>query len=426
MARLDVGDPKKDQQRDTNHAAEAVHQPEHNSLGVAQHKASPQRVAQVSLPQDLLKAPTHGQRVSRDEHESAPFAKKACSQRRRTKNSHQAEEDLIDCSTALSPDKLIEAESLGLETPGHMYNKGFAKDSASNYHFSALPSATTNQDMIALAIAEESQVNSAATNPSTAQDAAQIWPQCQQPCLVCTTSHIAIPGSHLSQTCARISIVLRGVVFSAAHQPQHQSFLVPIDKYELSVLGWLIWSTFVHQAALESARTGVPRKKMCEKDYVYTEIGRRVNHINSPMLQTVIRTKHRNKSSFESWWNGNRNLKTCGGKRWLVITFPWDMGDVNISDASFGAMGLLFSLPALDPAQATSSKGSTRKAANSLLEEQFEHRGFAGESADDIRKPADTFSKGFNWPNSRDNPAFLTAWITCRRPTRASGNSNSV
>jgi len=356
----------------------------------------------------------------------------------------------VDCSMALSPDKAVTSEIIG-----HMSNNRFAKDYTSISRLSALHSVITNDDIPDRAEAQESQIRSTAMEPLTEQDAAKMWPRCQQSCSVCGTAHVVIPGSQLSETCARISIVLRGTDLSAAHQRQHQSFIVPVDKYELDVLGWLIWSTFDHQVILENARLGVPRKKVLQDYYVYTEIDRAKSKNKDPSLKKVMRTKHRTKASFEVWWDGKWNLKNCGGQRWLVVTFPWDMGEVSISDASFGAIGPLFTLPTLEPAQPTLGKvPRKRKRAKSILEENSESRGSTGKPGGkkprhgcdiigagekranknvveveggngDVRKLTDGFSKEFKWPTSRDNPAFRTAWRTRRPPTRASRNSYS-
>jgi hypothetical protein len=378
MGRPNVGVTKKDQQPDSIRDAKVVDQPETNYVGVAQDKASPQRVAQVPPVQNLSIIPTHGKSVSWDD-------KAASSRMRGITHSYHAAGDLVDCSMALLPDKAVGAESLTSEITGNMSkNNGFAKDCTSNSHLSPVPLAITNHDIPDSAKVQESQIKSTAVEPSTEQDAAKIWSRCQQSCSICDTPHLAIPGSHLSETCARISIVLRGTVLSSAHQSQHQIFLVPTEKDELYILGWLIWSTFVHQVALENPEMVVRRGNMPANYYIHTEIGRVKNSITHPMLKTVIRKHHRTKTSFEAWWDGRWNLMRYGGKRWLVITFPWNMGDVNISDASFGAIGPLFTLPILEPAQATVGKVHNKsKRGKCIPNERSESCGSTGESEDE-------------------------------------------
>jgi hypothetical protein len=465
MGRPNVGVTEKDQQLDAIRDAESIDQPEDNCVVVAQGKASPQRVAQAPLVQNHSRTATHARNVSYDQYGSAEekegdsvsFEKESSSQMRGIENAHQTVREFVDCSKALLPDKAEEADNVSSEITGLMPSNSFAKDCTSISHLSALHSGITNDDMPDSAEAQESQTKSTKMDSLTEQDAAKIWPRCQQSCLVCGTFHVAIPRSQFSESCARISIVLRGTALAVAHQRQHQSFIVPTDKYEVRVLGWLIWSTFVHQVALENARLGVPRKKMRKDYYVYSEIDRvkSKSDIASSTPKTVLRTQHRTKASFECWWAGNRNLKRCGGQRWLTVTFPWDMGDVNISDACFGATGPLFTLPTLKPAQVTTSKGPRKrksKRAKSSLTEHSESLGSTGEPGDKktshgsdiigagekeadrtaaeveegnggIGKLNDGFSEEFRRPTSRDNHAFRTVWRTSREPTSASRDS---
>lgn len=59
----------------------------------------------------------------------------------------------------------------------------------------------------------------------------------------------------------------------------------------------------------------------------------------------VVRVQHDNKTSFQTWWEGKANLRKSSGIRWLVITFPWDMGEPNLVDVGLETEGHLFSLP---------------------------------------------------------------------------------
>ena len=218
----------------------------------------------------------------------------------------------------------------------------------------ALYSDFAAQDVSALAISGEEQGKIMAIDTSTEQSAARAWPQCQRPCRNCQNTHVAIPGCPRSETCIRISISEGQALAPTAVQTRHQGFLVPNDPYELSVLGWLIWSTYEHRVALQGATVGVPSKTKRPRAYIGIDVG----HGGSEVVERASRSIHTSKSAFEAWWQGKKNLNKVGGKRWLVITFPWEMGDINILDASFGAMGRLFSLPSSGPAHRTCAKAS--------------------------------------------------------------------
>ncbi len=88
------------------------------------------------------------------------------------------------------------------------------------------------------------------TDTSIERNAAQIWPYCARACQNCQRTHVAIPGSTVSQDCVRISMFIQKEPALAADQAKPQTSLVPTDEYELAVLGWLVWSTHAHQVVV--------------------------------------------------------------------------------------------------------------------------------------------------------------------------------
>jgi hypothetical protein len=258
--------------------------------------------------------------------------------------SERHEEGLAILSPTLLLDKVIEKESLKLKNFVYISDEDAEGGSrARNRWLDAHQPPAKGTSSNTSAIIEGEEGNSIALDASTERSAALVWPQCEKPCEICHATHVAIPGSTGSDTCIRISLIVKNAPTDANNQSLHQSTLIPTDAYELSVLGWLIWVTFAHQVALRNTSVGIPPETKRSKDYVSTEICR-LDMYSRPMVSRAV---HRSKSGFESWWEGKRNTKGWGGKRWLVITFPWDMGDTNIFDAKFGRMGHLFCLPTL-------------------------------------------------------------------------------
>lgn len=180
-----------------------------------------------------------------------------------------------------------------------------------------------------------------AANISTEQAAALTWPKCPGQCKNCLTTHVAIPGCPLSETCVRISLSVQNAPVAAGEDVEHQSVLIPIDKYELSVLGWLIWSTYVHQQTLRNATAGVLPSTKFEKDCISINTTRN-DHTGRPR---IVHVRHDTKETFQAWWEAGRNLVKWSGRRWLLIMFSWNMGDVDVTDATFESMGHLFTLP---------------------------------------------------------------------------------
>jgi hypothetical protein len=273
----------------------------------------------------------------------------------RVQASERHEEDLAILSPTLLLDEVIEKESLKLKDFGYIsdeYAKGSSR-ARNRWLDTRQPPAKGTSSNTSAIIGEEG--NSIAQDTSTERSAALIWPQCEKPCEICQATHVAIPGSTGSDACIRISLTVQNAPTDANNQSLNQSILIPTDAYELSVLGWLIWVTFAHQVALRNTTVGIPPETKRSKDYVSTEICR----LDIKLRPMVSRTVHRNKSEFESWWEGKRNTKGWGGKRWLVITFPWDMGDPNIFDAKFGRMGHLFCLPTLHHLQGFGEESAT-------------------------------------------------------------------
>ena len=229
--------------------------------------------------------------------------------------------DLLDASIALSSHEAMKEESLKVQEVEDMTNEHFGMV---NLHEKGL-----------------------AIGTSIESNAAQIWPHCARPCQNCQSTHVAIPGSTISQDCVRISMVIYNEPALVADQTKRQNSLVPTDKYELAVLGWLIWSTHEHRVALKDASLGMHPKGNRWKRYIRTEL------VCSGKKSF---SDHPSKAQFQNWWNGRKNLRSCGGMRWLNITFDWDMGDANLLLASFGSMGRLFSPPEAKLSRGTGSE----------------------------------------------------------------------
>ncbi len=339
--------------------------------------------------------------------------------------------------------RLLELDHLGYTSGEDSNKKDFTRDCMLVTH----PDPPA-EDGTARATSEGEQDDLMAIDPSTENNAARIWPPCQQPCEICEATHVAIPGSFESKTCVRISLCVRNRPSSVAEQSQRQSILIPTDKYELSVLGWLIWSTFAHQVTLRDARTGAPPHRQRSRDYICTEIGR----FRKDGMIMVLRPQHSRKTAFEKWWEGKKNLRVCRGQRWMVITFPWEMGDVNLADASFGAMGRLFSLPNPEPRETTASgvaisagaKPTSKNKMKSLEPTENREHDECTDSVRDIsggdrrkkRKKILQVDKGkynvlavsvparFIGPYSRANPAFHTCMRTHRRALKGTTMTN--
>lgn len=440
---------KRKQKHDNGRAFEPPNQSKANLKGNTQYKALPESIARVQLAQDLWNAPDSHERTSADEFEStrewgsnySAVGEEGDLEGIRVEVSQEHEEGLNDCSTTASLDEMIEEESLRLKDFGYMSDEDFDTKSTSNC-LSAFHPNPTAQATPELATSAGGQGNSARADKSTEQGAARTWPKCKQTCGICRTTHVAIPGSSLSQTCVRISMSICDAPAPVTENMPHESILVPTDTYELSVLGWLIWSTFANQVTLRNARVGWLRKAKSQRprDYIRTEISR--FHRAVPF---VVHTKHLTKATFQQWWEGKRNISYSSGKRWMVITFPWDMGDIDIFEAKFGTMGSLFSFPTLVPPQGTGAEAPTGDGAKLLPESQTgcpevaedsgdnnisDRDGDIGgkdekvdenavevkEGKDDIHELIDSFSEGFKWLSSRSNPAFHTTWRTSRRP----------
>lgn len=209
-------------------------------------------------------------------------------------SSEKHDEDVVDGSARFTLNELIEEERLKLNDLGYMSDGDSGMgNSTSNCLLVADPGSTT-EDGTALASSDGGQDSSLTIDTSLEQNAALIWPKCDRPCTICQTTHVAIPGSTGSETCIRISISIRNVPTSTADQSRHQCSLVPTDKYELSVLGWLIWSTFAHQVATRNSTSGVLPKERHRRDYIYTEITRASKYVPT----TVLRNKHDSKLTF--------------------------------------------------------------------------------------------------------------------------------
>ena len=153
---------------------------------------------------------------------------------------------------------------------------------------------------------------------------------------------MAIPGSPMPEICVRISLSVCKATVPAAHQVKRQSILMPTDQYKACVLGWLIWSTYVHQLALRNASLGAPLEKgRFKKDFIFTEAA----HNGKGQQVAMDFLRHLTKDSFEAWLGGKEKCDQVERKRWLVIMFPWDMGDVDKLNATFGPLGDLFTMP---------------------------------------------------------------------------------
>jgi hypothetical protein len=167
-----------------------------------------------------------------------------------------------------------------------------------------------------------------------------IWPPSRKACGICRARHLQIPGSSKSRHCIRISM-FRGDRKSQVPQlPCHQSILVPTDPFEKNLLGWLIWSTYEQQVAAHGAVESPPGKKQKRKKvYLHTEFYRKGKELTSR------RQDHGQGRLFADWWNGKKSFEEQDSRRWFVVTFPWDMGNLDNFDTSFGSMENLFRLP---------------------------------------------------------------------------------
>lgn len=220
------------------------------------------------------------------------------------------ENDLLDVSIALSMDEAMRKESLKLKELEDMTNEHCGTESFDG--------------------------KGPAIDTSIERNAAQIWPYCANPCQICQRTHVAIPGSPISQDCVRISMFIHEEPALVADETKRHSSLIPIDEYELALLGWLIWSTHAHQGVLKDAMLRKRPKRKRRRHYIRTEM------VCSGKKSSW---NHLNKIEFQSWWNGRKNLKSCAGMRWLNITFDWDMGKIDLLPATFGSAGRLFTPP---------------------------------------------------------------------------------
>lgn len=290
-------------------------------------------------------------------------------------------EGLVNFSDTLPLKRMAGETSPNMKDYSVVFGDSTDEDDLDNSCMSTPHAHPTAEDRAVLAMSVGGESNATSIDTSIEENAARIWPQCQRPCLNCHTPHVAIPGSSLSETCLRISIVVHDMPAPAADKSKQQSFLVPADTYELCLIGWLIWSTYVHQTALRDATAGRHPKSQRPESYIRTEIGR----INKTKV-VVKHTKHQSKSSFQSWWEGKKNLTSRREKQWMVITFPWDMGDIDIVTATFGAMGPLFSFPTVESPQGSTAEAARLKVQNYSQRKLKGRVKFADETASDLMR----------------------------------------
>ncbi|KAF7504341.1 hypothetical protein GJ744_002461 [Endocarpon pusillum] len=320
-ANTDAGKPKKRQRHDSE---QAISTPNHSetTLSKTAHNISSPRPPVWNRPSRIALQPPANNEVLTDGGESMQEQRSSLmlaeNEDKVEDNSltNQFEDNggcgnnFLNTSIPVSSQEATKEESVRLKDVEDMTNEHFG---INNLH----------EKCLAIDISIES-------------NAAQIWPHCARPCQNCRSTHVAIPGSTISQDCVKISMFIYNEPASVADQTKRQNSLVPTDEYELAVLGWLIWSTHEHRVALRDATLGMYPKRNRWKHYICTELVRSGN--KSCQF-------HLGKDQFQNWWNGRKNLKSCGGMRWLNVTFDWDMGDTNLPLASFGSMGRLFSLP---------------------------------------------------------------------------------
>jgi hypothetical protein len=288
-----------------------------------------------------------------------------------------------DSSTPSSLDRMMKQESMLRKAYSYL------SDEDGRNHDAASDCLLVDHQNVLLTAAKpttsEGRDSLPAIDTSTEQSAALLWPRCKKPCGNCRTTHVAIPGSQVSETCVRISLSVENAPASTIDQVQLQCIVVPTDKYELSILGWLIWSTYAHRLAVRNATAGVSARTNLPKDFILTKTSR----VYGDGSTRPKRTKHSNKRSFQDWWNGRRNLKKWMGQRWLVITFPWDMGDVDILEARFGAIGHLFTMPTANSPQGVKGDSATSRVAVPLATNKMERLRLMEARDDDARDQED-------------------------------------
>lgn len=372
-AHPDAGEPKKRRRHDSD---QAISTPNHSETtwNKAAHKNSSSRPPALKRPAKIaLKRPANNE-VLTDEGESMQERRSSLmfannedkvednSLTTQFEDNGACGNDLLDASTLRSLHEAMKEEILKWKELEDMTNEHFGME---NVHEKGL-----------------------VIDTSIESNAAQIWPHCARPCQNCRSIHVAIPGSTISQDCVRISMSIYNEPASVTDQTKRQNSMVPTDEYELAVLGWLIWSTHEHRVALRDATLGMHPKGNRWKRYIRTEL------VCSGKKSIC---DHPSKGEFQNWWNGRKNLKSCGGMRWLNITFDWDMGDTNLLRASFGSMGRLFR-----PPQAKLSHGAgSRIPTNQRVKSPTENKSRCVEVAKGIQD--NKTSKGDDDTGDRDS-----------------------
>lgn len=263
---------------------------------------------------------------------------------------YECEEDISQCSTTCSLEETIEQERVKLKRFGYMPEASVEPEESASSSCPVAPPTSVLEAVAEPRASEQGKDDFTTIDTSTEPTAALIWPKCERPCRICQSTHVAVPGSNGSADCIRISMFVANAATSASQRAHHESILIPTDIHELSVLGWLIWSTFKHQLALGKANLGFPPPKGGPENYISIEIIRTSD--NDCPSATMKHVKLYSKATLQSWWHGKLNLTKYMGKRWMVITFPWDMGDTDMLHASFGTYGRLFTCPALKSTKA--------------------------------------------------------------------------
>ncbi|ERF77082.1 hypothetical protein EPUS_06300 [Endocarpon pusillum Z07020] len=342
-ANTDAGEPKKRQRHDSDQAISTPNHSETTLNKTAHSFPRPHalnRLSKIALqPRANNEVLTDGGESMQEQRNSLMFAENEDkvednSLKTQCDDNGGCENDLLNASIPRSSQEAVK-ESLKLKEVEDMTNEYFGRE---NLHEKGL-----------------------AIDVSIESNAAQIWPRCARPCQNCRSTHVAIPGSTISQDCVKISMFIYKEPASVTDQTKRQNSLVPTDEYELAVLGWLIWSTYEHRMALRDATLGMHPKGNRWKHYIRTELVRSGNKSC---------WDHLSKAQFQNWWNGRKNLKSCSGMRWLNVTFDWDMGDTDLPLASFGSMGRLFSLPQAKLSHGICSKTPTDKRVKPPTENQ--------------------------------------------------------